>query len=619
MSFVTDGAVAATNVVDADNVQFWNSLLGVYEFYGLNSADYLWHPWTNWNGAVEDRLVEAGQSFWYEAQTSFLWSAERPYTNVFPEDFLATPRVLDMYRLQTQAVVGLDIWTTGDTGETLDILYQDVAWTGRFESFGWELAATDIDTAGETLVTWLDFGSAERSAVPDAEMRFYLIGRADIDADADGLPDAREMFVYQTDPNLEDTDGDGLNDGDEISFGTSPNFFDLFGFLPFVENFETNTVSVGDLDGQNLWSVDQSGVALVQTGVVFAGSQALELAVPTSAIATVSHPLTAPDATVVWVDQMIRVPYSRMADVLPSEGSALVLFDRLRLTVHDGNLADGEEWVMPTRQPQIEADDWVRVTLQLNYGTQTWSIYLNGGFIAGGLGFASPQSAISSYEIAGRFGYTDSISVTTNQPSGLLSDGDSLPDSWELFYFGGLDEVDSGDADADGLDNLAEYLAGTDPTNADTDGDGLDDDEELNLYSTSPLDADSDGDGMPDGWEITYGLNPNDEADADGQLDGDGISNLDEYLRGTDPTDTGSSAITIYVSAAAGSDANDGYSATPGQNSVGPVASVTKGFTLVRDNDTISIAGGTYAESPATYAARGISVRVVVTGAVVIR
>jgi hypothetical protein len=48
---------------------------------------------------------------------------------------------------------------------------------------------------------------------------------------------------------------------------------------------------------------------------------------------------------------------------------------------------------------------------------------------------------------------------------------------------------------------------------------------------------DSDGDGIPDKVEIQWGLNPNDSSDAKGDLDGDGFSNLEEYLAKTDPRD----------------------------------------------------------------------------------
>lgn len=49
--------------------------------------------------------------------------------------------------------------------------------------------------------------------------------------------------------------------------------------------------------------------------------------------------------------------------------------------------------------------------------------------------------------------------------------------------------------------------------------------------------VDSDGDGLTDGWELHYGLNPYDDSDALSDLDGDGISNLDEFLYLGDPLD----------------------------------------------------------------------------------
>jgi hypothetical protein len=45
-----------------------------------------------------------------------------------------------------------------------------------------------------------------------------------------------------------------------------------------------------------------------------------------------------------------------------------------------------------------------------------------------------------------------------------------------------------------------------------------------------PAPADSDGDGMPDAWEKTHGLNPRDPADGAADRDGDGYTNLEDYL-----------------------------------------------------------------------------------------
>jgi hypothetical protein len=67
----------------------------------------------------------------------------------------------------------------------------------------------------------------------------------------------------------------------------------------------------------------------------------------------------------------------------------------------------------------------------------------------------------------------------------------------------------------------------------DSDGDGVPDDEDA--FPDDPDEyLDTDGDGMPDGWESEYGLNPF-EKDAGDDLDGDGVSNIDEYYLGTKP------------------------------------------------------------------------------------
>jgi hypothetical protein len=44
------------------------------------------------------------------------------------------------------------------------------------------------------------------------------------------------------------------------------------------------------------------------------------------------------------------------------------------------------------------------------------------------------------------------------------ADGDGLPDSWEMLWFGTLARDGTGDFDSDGMTDLQEYLAGTDPT-----------------------------------------------------------------------------------------------------------------------------------------------------------
>src|SRR5262249_7080263 len=68
------------------------------------------------------------------------------------------------------------------------------------------------------------------------------------------------------------------------------------------------------------------------------------------------------------------------------------------------------------------------------------------------------------------------------------SDKDGMPDAWEDAHgFNKFNAADATqDADGDGLTNREEFLAGTDPHNVDTDGDGIRDNIER-LNSSNPL------------------------------------------------------------------------------------------------------------------------------------
>lgn len=83
-------------------------------------------------------------------------------------------------------------------------------------------------------------------------------------------------------------------------------------------------------------------------------------------------------------------------------------------------------------------------------------------------------------------------------------DNDGLPNGWE--YLQCLNPYDASDGtldiDFDGLTYTQEYALGTDPTNPDTDGEGLFDGEEVEIYGTDPTNPDTDGDGLTDFEEV---------------------------------------------------------------------------------------------------------------------
>jgi heme/copper-type cytochrome/quinol oxidase subunit 2 len=98
----------------------------------------------------------------------------------------------------------------------------------------------------------------------------------------------------------------------------------------------------------------------------------------------------------------------------------------------------------------------------------------------------------------------------------------------------GKDFDGDGMPDAWELDHDLDPLRGSDATE-DLDKDGLSNLQEF-VNGTDPNNDDSDGDGLDDYWELLFGLDPMFDLDAEDDTDGDGFTNLEEYNK-TDPTD----------------------------------------------------------------------------------
>jgi hypothetical protein len=110
--------------------------------------------------------------------------------------------------------------------------------------------------------------------------------------------------------------------------------------------------------------------------------------------------------------------------------------------------------------------------------------------------------------------------------------------------------------------------------------------------------VDLDEDGIDDYYElVTAFLSPTNSADAGADHDLDGVSNGQEYSRGTDPDDTNDVNIVLYVNSATGSDElYDGLSPTvSGEH--GPLGSIGAGVGAAIDEDSVDIAAGTYLET----------------------
>jgi hypothetical protein len=108
---------------------------------------------------------------------------------------------------------------------------------------------------------------------------------------------------------------------------------------------------------------------------------------------------------------------------------------------------------------------------------------------------------------------TDELQIYGTEPNIADTDGDGLNDGSEVAYWG----VDwNADPDEDQINNLLDY---------DSDNDGLSDGVEVNILGTDPSLTDSDGNGILDGNEDN---------------DGDGFTNAEETICGSDPADPNS-------------------------------------------------------------------------------
>ena len=253
-----------------------------------------------------------------------------------------------------------------------------------------------------------------------------------IDTDGDGLSDAQEK-ILKTDPLLKDTDGDGVSDGDEVGMDID-NPIDTDG---------DGLIDILDLDDDN------DGL-----------STRLEGEIGTS-------PLLAD------TDE----------DSLSDSDEVGPNTDRPLDTDNDGtiNALDIDD-----------DDDGLNTSVELAIGTNFLLADTDG-------------DGITDLEEIGKH---------VNKP--MDSDGDGTIDA--------LDTEDNNDQDNDGLPDAVEAMLNTDPTKQDTDGDGINDGDEVGKDSNAPLDKDLDG--------IIDALDTVDDSDTDN----DGLTDAQEKKLGSDPT-----------------------------------------------------------------------------------
>jgi hypothetical protein len=324
----------------------------------------------------------------------------------------------------------------------------------------------------------------------------------DADTDDDGLSDGTEISGT-TDPLVADVDNDGLKDGVEFAIGTNP----------LVADSDGDGTPDGDEDADNDGGSNRIEVGLGNSLTVanvynrlINGSFEDGTVKPSPGGNLPTHQNNVPGwKTTASNNFIIELWYSGFLGSSGNVGNTLAelnyiasgtLYQDVTMTVnspvsysflHRGR--DGSD-VMDFKIDELSGGPGTSVvnnkfTRRVTTGT-SWIRYSGSQ--------ATEVEAGKTY----RFSYT-SISPTGGNGNllddasfGIDQDGDGLTDSVET--------------------NTGTYVSanntGTNPSNPDSDNDGLNDGEEVVTYGTNPVSEDTDGDGAPDGVEVTAGTNP---------------------------------------------------------------------------------------------------------------
>ena len=376
-----------------------------------------------------------------------------------------------------------------------------------------------VDTDGDGMINALDVDS-DNDGLDDSQELALGTDAANFDTDGDGWPDGYEYHLASRgfDPKVADADndGDGLPNGVETAWWkTLPNSNDSDhdGIPDAKENSDSTGWYLADQAGNRLpagtayapglikMPIDSDNDGLINALDSDSDNDGIPDAVERVGVTDVHGNLVKTDAYNADTD----------GDSL-SDGAELFVFHtdpKNRDTDGDG-LSDGAEikdYKTDPLNPDTDGDG-----RNDGLGNEGLLVDSDGDGIVNAIDRDSDNDGLTdAVEDANHNGVVD---AGETDPTNSDTDGDGLPDGYEVM----VSHTDPllADTDGDGLSDYKELFGltwevapgkvihiATDPRNPDTDGDGISDGVEVNTWHSNPISNDTDGDGILDGQVLT--------------------------------------------------------------------------------------------------------------------
>ena len=312
------------------------------------------------------------------------------------------------------------------------------------------------------------------------------------DTDGDGINDFEEILIYNTKHTKADTDDDGISDLAEIEAGTSPTNASEFPALQLVSFDFNNGTLEGNRGQMPTRRLNIDWIRSWNNAAVSIGSRTPSVLSYAFQEKDLSPNINLPLGTIRfwispnWKSGEKQDSVGRLLEVgqwTPdaSHGWWALQFNENRDVLHFITQGNGQSYFNISHSIQWRPDRWYHVAL--TYGLFESKLFINGELVQRGSGvsvYPSKEAAIQSGIHLG--GSLDGLFNANVRLDDVETFNYALSDQEHLNYF---------------------LTTGPDP-----DGDGIISFEETLLYLTDPQNPDSDYDGVLDGQELDEGTDP---------------------------------------------------------------------------------------------------------------